>query len=45
MGDPAATTPEKGRSLLDAVTDELVRFIDAFSNWPTLQKIGPKNLE
>lgn len=42
MGDPAAATKEKGRSLLDAVTDEVVQFIDEFADWPVMEKIGPK---
>jgi len=41
MGDPAVATAEKGNSLLEAVTNEVVNFIDDFSKWPAMEKIGP----
>ena len=42
MGDPTAATAEKGHSILQAVTDEVVKFIDDFSKWPPMNKIGPQ---
>jgi len=39
MGNPAAATADKGRSLLDAVTNELVEFIDEFAQWPAMKKL------
>ncbi len=40
MGNPAEATAEKGRALLDSVTDELVEFLDDFANWPVMKKLG-----
>ena len=42
MGNPAVATAEKGQSLLEAVTAEVVNFIDEFSAWPVMKKIGPQ---
>lgn len=43
MGNPSAATAEKGRSLLDSITDVLVEFLDDFAKWPTLSKLGPRS--
>ena len=40
MGDPTAGTAEKGRSMLDAVVDETVRFLRDFSKWPPLPPLA-----
>ncbi len=39
MGNPAAATAEKGRSLLDAMTEEIILFVDEFAKWPTMKKL------
>lgn len=36
MGKPEEATPEKGRSMLDAITDELARFVEDFASWPAM---------
>ncbi|MEM1212842.1 MAG: creatininase family protein [Planctomycetota bacterium] len=36
MGSPEAATTDKGRSMLDALTDELADVITDFASWPTL---------
>ena len=38
MGRPRAATPEKGRSLLDAVTAEVVAFVTDFASWPLFER-------
>lgn len=41
MGAPAMASQKKGRSLLDAVTTQVVNFIADFSRWPSLPPLGP----
>jgi creatinine amidohydrolase len=36
MGDPTAATAEKGRSMLDTVVDDVVKFLGEFATWPEL---------
>jgi creatinine amidohydrolase len=36
MGDPSAASAEKGSSILNAVVDEVVAFLDDFAKWPDL---------
>jgi creatinine amidohydrolase len=38
MGRPRAATPEKGQSLVDAVTREVVAFITDFASWPLFER-------
>jgi creatinine amidohydrolase len=42
MGAPKAATKEKGDAMLKGVVADVVRFLDEFSRWPALPKIGPK---
>ena len=42
MGKPSAATVEKGRSLLDAITADVVAFLCDFQTWPDLPVKGPK---
>lgn len=37
LGDPSLANPEAGVRFYDAVTDELVEFIEEFSRWPMQQ--------
>ena len=41
MGRPKSATAEKGRSMFEAVVDEVVGFLDDFAKWPELPAIGP----
>ena len=36
MGDPSAASAEKGRSMLHAVVDDVVAFLEDFAKWPDL---------
>jgi len=36
MGDPSAGSAEKGRSMMDAVVDDTVAFLEDFATWPEL---------
>lgn len=40
MGSPESATREKGLSLLEAITEAIVEFLDDFRSWPDLPKIG-----
>jgi creatinine amidohydrolase len=42
MGSPSLGTADKGRSIIAAVVDEVVKFVEDFAAWPPLPKIGPK---
>ena len=42
MGSPNAATKEKGDAMLTGVIAEVVRFLEEFSRWPELGKVGPK---
>jgi creatinine amidohydrolase len=42
MGDPSAGTAQKGRSMLDAVVEDTVRFLEDFSKWPPLPPLAGK---
>jgi len=37
MGQPSSATKEKGLSMLESVTTELVEFIDDFAKWPAME--------
>jgi len=43
LGKPSAATAEKGRSMLDALTADVVSFVREFATWPRLPALGPKN--
>lgn len=40
MGHPELASAEKGRSLLDAVTADVVAFITDFAQWPMLERLA-----
>jgi creatinine amidohydrolase len=42
LGKPGAATAEKGRSMLDAITADVVSFVREFSTWPRLKPLGPR---
>lgn len=42
MGAPRAATKEKGDAMLAGVVAQVVKFLEEFSRWPELGKIGPK---
>jgi creatinine amidohydrolase len=41
LGMPSAATAEKGKSIRDAVVDDIVTFLRAFAQWPLPSKLGP----
>lgn len=41
LGEPSAASDAKGRSLFDAVVADVVAFLEDFTTWPDLPKIGP----
>lgn len=41
MGSPLSASAEKGKRLLAAVVEELVRFLTDISEWPELPPLGP----
>jgi creatinine amidohydrolase len=45
LGMPSAATPEKGKSILSAVVDEVVAFLEEFGRWPLLRALGPRDRE
>jgi creatinine amidohydrolase len=42
MGAPKAATKEKGAAMLAGVVADVVKFLEEFSRWPALAKVGPK---
>jgi creatinine amidohydrolase len=42
LGRPSAATAEKGRSMLDALTADVVAFVRDLAGWPDLPAIGSK---
>jgi len=43
MGLPSAASPEKGRNILEVITQEVVHFVTDFAGWPDLPPIGPRD--
>lgn len=41
LGRPSAGTPDKGRTMLDAVTTDIVAFVRELARWPDLPAVEP----
>lgn len=41
MGDPTAATAQKGESMLDAIVEDVVKFLTEFATWPPLPSLRP----
>jgi creatinine amidohydrolase len=41
LGKPSVASAEKGKSILDAVVEDVVAFVQAFAEWPLPTEMGP----
>jgi len=41
MGSPQNATAEKGKSMFNALIDEIASFLDTYATWPVLPAVGP----
>ena len=42
LGNPQIATPEKGKSMFNALVNEIADFLENFATWPHLAALGPK---
>jgi creatinine amidohydrolase/Fe(II)-dependent formamide hydrolase-like protein len=42
MGKPTVATAAKGRSILEAVANDVAAFLREFAAWPECQALGPR---
>lgn len=43
LGRPDLASPEKGKAILDGVTQQIASFLEDYARWPELPTIGPAN--